>query len=586
MADIITFNVVRALDLDGNPVPGAQAWFYDSGTDTARTVYSDQACTVAHATPIVADGEGIFPAVYDNAAGAVRVTIKDADGVTLDGYPMDPVVKIPSDASAASSVTFSPTDDIQASNVQKAIELVKSQATESSSSATTSANSYTNTQVDTLKAWVNGGALYGNNPGEWVGTVVVIGSSTLAGTMTTDNVVPAEDNDWTAGPNCCVTLLKNALEANGRGTVINRSVPGANMYTQREAFWTRVAPYRPRFVIIGTGFINESGSDGRSKASWYIRHMIAIAGMCRAIGATPILWACNPINTLTEDDRQAMRTIKRAASRYGIRMWDLSAATATDDYQYKSGLCDDSSGLHGNDACHLLYLQSVNFADFRAEGPLLNQAKSPLNYRLTASANSAAPPLRCYFDTDDDKPYSWSIFCRVKRPAAVTAPTRIFLADNGDEAAIIVARNASGVYAVNRGGPAIITTTVDASAAGTDSLLLIYDKQDSTLKLWINGTLAGTATSVSLSRMTEATWGGMTSDPNYNAIGWYLEDFRVWRVPFLTDDAKAIFAGERPTEGIEVDLNLSSNTRGCAVNDTGNTSVRPLLGLAYSWVAV
>lgn len=557
---------------------------FDTPDDLANStvVYGTNTLTHSGETVTLTVAVGDIWAVKTGAA--YEVVAADAttyDVLTAGGVKL---VRHESTGLVASEVAFTPTDDIQADDVQKAIKLVQSQATASAGTATTDSNTYTDTKVSEVKAWINGGALYGDNPGEWIGTIVVIGSSTLAGTMTTNNVVPSEDNHWTAGPNCCVTLLANAIA--GRGTVINRSVPGANMYTQREAFWTRVAPYRPRFVIIGTGFINESGSDGRTKSSWYIRHMTAIVGMCRSIGATPILWACNPINTLTADDRAAMRTIKRAAARMGVRMWDLSAATATDDYQYKSGLCDDSSGLHGNDACHLLYFKGINFADFRAEGPLLNQTKSPMNYRLTASANNAAPPLRCYFDTEEDKPYSWSIFCRVKRPSAVTAQARVLLADNGAEPAILVARDVTGVYRVTQDGVNIIMTTVDASAAGTDELLLIYDQQDSTLKLWINGTLAGTATGITLSRMTEATWGGLTSDANYNAIGWYLEDFRVWRVPFLTTDAQSLFAGERPTEGIAIDVNMSSNVRGSAVNDAGNTSVRPLLGLAYSWVAV
>lgn len=125
MADLLNFNVVRALDLDGYPVPGAQAWFYDSGTDDLRAVYADDGATVQHPSPIVADAEGIFPPVYVLGGSAIRAVVKDADGVMLTGYPQDPVSRVPASGSAASAIGFNPTADIPETNVQDAVERVQ-----------------------------------------------------------------------------------------------------------------------------------------------------------------------------------------------------------------------------------------------------------------------------------------------------------------------------------------------------------------------------------------------------------------------------------------------------------------------------
>ena len=59
MSDLISFNPVRALDANGSPVPGAQAFFYTSGTTTPVTVFSDDAEQTPHPSPLLADAEGV-----------------------------------------------------------------------------------------------------------------------------------------------------------------------------------------------------------------------------------------------------------------------------------------------------------------------------------------------------------------------------------------------------------------------------------------------------------------------------------------------------------------------------------------------
>jgi hypothetical protein len=122
MADIVDFNPLRAVDRDGLPVAGAKATFFASGTTTPIVVFSDQAGTVPHPSPLLADGRGIFPPVFTDAS--LRVVVTDANDVTLPGYPIDPV-QVVSVGSGASQIAFSPTGSIPETNVQDAIERVQ-----------------------------------------------------------------------------------------------------------------------------------------------------------------------------------------------------------------------------------------------------------------------------------------------------------------------------------------------------------------------------------------------------------------------------------------------------------------------------
>lgn len=123
MSDLVHFMPVRAWDRNGFFSPGATAEFFEPSTTTPRTVYADAGLSVAHPTPIVADARGMFPAVY--TSGPVKALLKNADGLTLPGYPLDPALTVSADTAGASAISFEPTGQIQANDVQEAIERVQ-----------------------------------------------------------------------------------------------------------------------------------------------------------------------------------------------------------------------------------------------------------------------------------------------------------------------------------------------------------------------------------------------------------------------------------------------------------------------------
>jgi hypothetical protein len=123
MAELVFLNSQRATDWEGLALPGARAFFFLSGTTTPATVYADAALEIPHPTPLEADALGAFPAVWSSES--LRLIVRDTDGQVLPGYPIDPVPKGAGTGNGAASVSFEPTPEIAAANVQEAVEAVR-----------------------------------------------------------------------------------------------------------------------------------------------------------------------------------------------------------------------------------------------------------------------------------------------------------------------------------------------------------------------------------------------------------------------------------------------------------------------------
>lgn len=78
-------------DDNGERAPAATAEFFDSGTSTPRAVYQDSDLSDPHANPVLADGNGRWPAVY-LPFGDYKYTLKTSGGttlITIDGISND-----------------------------------------------------------------------------------------------------------------------------------------------------------------------------------------------------------------------------------------------------------------------------------------------------------------------------------------------------------------------------------------------------------------------------------------------------------------------------------------------------------------
>jgi len=85
------FNIPQAVRINsaGTPYAAAKINFYLTGTTTPTDTYTDNARTVAHANPVVADSAGQWAAIYLDPDVTYRAVITESDDTGIDD--VDPV---------------------------------------------------------------------------------------------------------------------------------------------------------------------------------------------------------------------------------------------------------------------------------------------------------------------------------------------------------------------------------------------------------------------------------------------------------------------------------------------------------------
>lgn len=76
--------VWRAIDANGLAISGAKLYAYATGTTTPQNTYTTSALSTPNSNPVVADGGGLFSAIYLDPALTYRFILKDASGVTIE----------------------------------------------------------------------------------------------------------------------------------------------------------------------------------------------------------------------------------------------------------------------------------------------------------------------------------------------------------------------------------------------------------------------------------------------------------------------------------------------------------------------
>lgn len=74
-------------DDNGDPLAGGKIYFYETGTTTLATTYSDEAETTENANPVILDAAGRQPDIF--FTGQLKAVLKNADDVTIQ--TVDPV---------------------------------------------------------------------------------------------------------------------------------------------------------------------------------------------------------------------------------------------------------------------------------------------------------------------------------------------------------------------------------------------------------------------------------------------------------------------------------------------------------------
>lgn len=83
MARIYTAPYEIITDANGDPVSGAKRYFYEPGSTTDKTVYSDSDLTTAHSQPVVADSRGALPTIFLKDTEAYKSVLTDANDVVI-----------------------------------------------------------------------------------------------------------------------------------------------------------------------------------------------------------------------------------------------------------------------------------------------------------------------------------------------------------------------------------------------------------------------------------------------------------------------------------------------------------------------
>lgn len=86
----------------GAPLDGAKLYFFLSGTSEPLDTFADQALSQPNTNPVIADGAGIFPAIFLDPASAYKAVLTDKDGATQ--WAADPVSIFNPDETTSSTV--------------------------------------------------------------------------------------------------------------------------------------------------------------------------------------------------------------------------------------------------------------------------------------------------------------------------------------------------------------------------------------------------------------------------------------------------------------------------------------------------
>lgn len=83
MAKIFTLAPYVAVDGNGNPMAGAQLFFYVTGSSTPKDTFSDAGLTTPNSNPVVADSNGLFGPIYLAQDTDYKLILKTSAGVTV-----------------------------------------------------------------------------------------------------------------------------------------------------------------------------------------------------------------------------------------------------------------------------------------------------------------------------------------------------------------------------------------------------------------------------------------------------------------------------------------------------------------------
>ena len=112
------FFIPKAIPLNttGGLMSGAKANFFITGTSTRQNTYTLADLATPHPNPVVADGNGVFDAIYLDNSLNYKLDLTDSANISLTGYPIDDLanVTIASDVTVVDAGTHYTATEVEA----------------------------------------------------------------------------------------------------------------------------------------------------------------------------------------------------------------------------------------------------------------------------------------------------------------------------------------------------------------------------------------------------------------------------------------------------------------------------------------
>lgn len=391
-------------------------------------------------------------------------------------------------------------------------------------------------------------------------TLVIFGSSNGAGrgasTYTAD---PSAGTGWSSPSTSWGGLLTTALKAiDSSWSVVNRSISGSGTAASIARFWSDVAPHLPSHVFLGTHPLNDS-----LDVDLYLKNTITLIGMCRSIGAQPIIRGAYPYNGYSAAQYRAMLDLNRQLDRLGVARIDHMSPLDAGNGFIISGL--DTDGLHLNDAGQAGQYAAIDLGIF------LNGANDSIRSDRVAGAwrvkagDTSGTGIRINSSTGlQGNLRSFTMRARVKGDSNIIA-SRAFLAAYIYGAAgttPLRVRNPSSVYeladtATTVGSASTINPTTDTAV---HDLVVTFNHLTALAAFYIDGALVASGTVAGSPGICGEFVFGSRAETNTATAASYAQfsDLGLWQVPLSAPDVADMYrTNRRPLGSMILDAEMS-----------------------------
>ncbi|MEQ1636718.1 MAG: LamG-like jellyroll fold domain-containing protein [Methylococcales bacterium] len=353
-------------------------------------------------------------------------------------------------------------------------------------------------------------------------------------------------------------LLKADLVPKGY-TLYAQSIGSTFTASSIQRFYYDVAPLKPKFVVLATSIWNEPGilTTPDAAIQTFLANTYTLCRMVESIGAIPIIigqyasWKTQTASGGLPITYDYAKVLYPVLERIAPVVWDFMTPSDNGSGTWLSAaLTGDYT--HPTDLGHSYFYDVINETGFDQLGHnTLFPLDQPRGWWQLAAASSTAYPMTV---TLDRPVKSWTI--RTKVRADVYGQSKVFL--SAGVGAVVNWRLRNPVTAAftltdSTTNADLVTSTVNPSDMKVHDLVVTYHHFTNLIKLYVDGSLIGSATpNYAKTALTDFTFGGRVDGVSSNAVSHTFADMAIWRSPLSAADIAAMYKSDRiPTASLE-----------------------------------